>query len=284
MSKELAIIGSRALAVVPARESLIDQYIASMTRRRLSPNTVRLRVFYVQKFALEHGDVLTATLDDLERFLEEHPSWSENTQQTVIASLRSFYAWATRTHQVPENPALDMLNVRVHRRPSRMATDADIRSGLAQATVEEQAMIRLGAECGLRVTEIAKLHSSMRDGAWLRIVGKGRVHREVYMSDELASLLDELEQDPKHSGFYFAGRTGAQMHSSTVWRHIRHTVGVNPHALRHRAGTTVYRNTGNDLRTTQQFLGHAKSTTTEIYVHVERDDLVRASAASRIVA
>ena len=263
-------------------EPLIREYITSMTRRRLSPNTIRLRVFYIQKF-LTHHDPRTVTLEDLETFIEDHPNWSENTQQAAVASLRSFYSWAARVGTIPTNPARDLLTVRVHRRPSRIATDTDIRRGLTCGTIEQQAMILLGAECGLRVTEIAKLHKSMRDDRWLHIVGKGGGYRDVYMSPELAALLTALECRPSLS-CYFPGRTGQAMHSSTVWRHIRDTVGVNPHALRHRAGTVVYRNTGCDLRTTQEFLGHAKSSTTEIYVHVERDDLMRASTASRIAA
>lgn len=263
---------------------MIQQYIQSMTRRRLSPNTIRLRLFYITKFLEHHADPLHVTLDELEAYVEEYRNRSENTQQTVTASLKSFYRWATRAGIIKINPAADLLNVRVHYHPSRIALDPDIRSGLVHATLEEQAMILLGAECGLRVTEIATLTPAMREGRWLHIIGKGRVAREVHTSPELAHILDMIEQLPGHRYAYFVGKHGTPMHSSTVWRHIRNTVGVNPHALRHRAGTTVYRNTGNDLRATQVFLGHSKSATTEIYVHVGRDDLIRASDASRLAA
>lgn len=263
---------------------MIQQYTASLTRRRLSPNTIRLRLFYLHKFAANH-DLPSATLTDLEAFVDSDPDWSENTQQTIIASLKSFYGWAQRAEVLPKNPARDLLQVRVHRRSSPIASESAIRRGLARATAAERAMILLGAECGLRVSEIARLDRSNRDGRWLRIIGKGSVERSVYMSPELAVTLDEIERTTRwHVTCYFPGRSGTAMHPSTVWRHIRELVGINPHALRHRAGTTVYRNTGNDLRTTQEFLGHASSETTAVYVHVERNDLIRASEASRLAA
>jgi len=67
-----------------------------------------------------------------------------------------------------------------------------------------------------------------------------------------------------------------------VWRRLSVLTNTNPHSLRHRAGTVVYRGTGNDLRLTQEFLGHTSPAITAIYVHVEREDLQRASEAARV--
>lgn len=261
----------------------MEAYHNALLRRRLSPNTIRLRLFYLEKFAARY-DLTTATLEQMEDYVFSNRAWSENTQQTVVASLRTFYKWAHKAGYRDTNPAEDLLRVRVHRRPARMATDPAIRAGLVNGTVAEQAMILLGAECGLRVSEIAHLHRSDRDGSWLTICGKGGVFRTVYLSPELGDTLDVVEGSTMRHGNYFPGRSGSAMHPSTIWRHIRRLVDINPHALRHRAATTVYKGTGNDLRTTQEFLGHATSATTERYVHVERDDLERASVASRMAA
>lgn len=261
----------------------MEAYRNALIRRRLSPNTVRLRLFYLHKFAAVH-DLTTATLEQMEDFVASNPAWSENTQQTIVASLRTYYKWAYKTGLISTNPAEDLLRVRVRRRPARIASDPAIRLGLENGTVEEKAMILLGAECGLRVSEIAKLHRSDRDGEWLTICGKGGVYRSVYVSPELLDLLEAIETTTIRHGNYFPGRSGSAMHPSTVWRRISRLVNINPHALRHRAATTVYRGTGNDIRTTQEFLGHASSATTERYVHVERDDLLRAANASRMAA
>ena len=143
-------------------------------------------------------------------------------------------------------------------------------------------MLRLGAEGGLRVAEIAGLRTADRDGEWLTVTGKGGTIRTVHLEDELLEVLRTLEVTTARWGFYFPGRVHEPVAPSTVWRHVRALTGLNTHALRHRAGTSVYRNTGFDLRLAQEFLGHASPTTTAIYVHVDREDMSRASQATRL--
>lgn len=264
---------------------MLSQYRAALIRRRLSPNTIRLRIFYLRKFRGYLGaSLLTATLEDFESYLDSHPEWTLATRQTVIATIRSYYQWAKTQGHIAVDPSVDLLNIRVHRKPSRIATEAALIAALNKGSAAERAMIRLAAECGLRLHEIAALHRDDRTGEWLTLVGKGNVQRTVWVSPELAADLDEIETQAMRHGFYFPGRSTGHLHETTVWRHISNLTGFNPHALRHRAGTTVYRQTGKDLRVTQEFLGHARPETTAIYVHVERDDLRRAGQAARIAA
>lgn len=67
----------------------------------------------------------------------------------------------------------------------------------------------------------------------------------------------------------------------TVYNKIHKAVG-NTHSLRHRAATAVYRGTGNDLRVTQEFLGHASPAMTARYVHVTDRDLELAAIAAQL--
>lgn len=62
------------------------------------------------------------------------------------------------------------------------------------------------------------------------------------------------------------------LHPHAVHKIIRRHAAINPHALRHAAGTAAYR-ASKDLRATQAFLGHSSPSTTAIYVHVAEDDL-----------
>lgn len=269
----------------PGGISVIDDYLASMRRRRLSPNTIRLRQFYIRK--LEEWlpcPLPNASLEMLESYVDSG-DWTTATQQTVVSTMKSFYSWAHRSELTHKNIAADLYNVRVVRKRSRIAADDAIRNGLAEASVADQAMLRLGAECGLRVSEIARLNLEDRHDDYLTIVGKGGRQRTVFLTPELIALLDEIEATTMRHGNYFPGQSGrAPMVASTVWRHIRDAVATNPHALRHRAGTVVYRASGNDLRLAQEFLGHASPNTTAIYVHIEDDDLRRAATLTRMQA
>lgn len=265
---------------------LILQYRQHMIRKRRSVNTIRLRLFYLEKFAAWYGrDLATAVHDDFEAYIFLNPDWSENTQQTATATLKSFYGWAHREGLLDQNPARDLAPIDVHRRPQAMASEAAIQHAIECDDISDRAMILLGAECGLRVTEIATLHLDNRDGAWLRIIGKGNHQRTLHMSPELCALLDEIERTRMRYGHYFPGKSGTSpIHPSTAWRHITAVLASNPHSLRRRAGTMVYRGSGHDIRLAQLFLGHASSTTTEIYLEIEEDDLAKAGDLTRIAA
>jgi len=274
-----------AMTVTKATEStLLDRFSRDLIRRRLSPSTVRLRLFYLEKLAtfLRPLNLIEADLEDIERFLDANQHWSKPTLVSAIASIRTFYNWAVEEDMLVRSPTRKLAYVRVQRRPGRMASEAAIATALDDASMPERAMILLGAENGLRLSEIASLNRECRADGWLRVVGKGGVERETWISPELADALDWIENNSMRWGYYFPGRSGGHAHLTTIWRHISSRLESNPHSLRHRAGTVVYKNTGNDLRATQVFLGHAHPDTTAIYVHVSRDDLTRAGMAARI--
>lgn len=269
---------------------MFDEYAQYMSDRRFSRATIKLRVGYARRFVayqIQHQgifDIRAVTLTDLTAFVHSEPEWKPATQQTVVASMRTFFRWAMIARLVDDNPARMLDPIRVPRTIARIAPDNVIMDAFERATEEERAMLLLGAECGLRVAEIAGLRRSSRTDRWLLIVGKGGVTRNVYMSPELAKLLDRIEMR-RISDFYFIGQSGkGHVAPSTVWRHIRKLTNLNTHSLRHRAGTTVYRGSGHDLRLAQTFLGHASPNTTAIYVHIEDDDLIRASGTTRLAA
>lgn len=261
-------------------------YREHMLRRRRSPETIRLRLFYLRKFEAWIGGDLTAVKhDDLEGYIWSNPDWSPSTRQVITMTLRTFYRWANREGHLGEDPSRDLPPIRVHRRKQRIASDEAIRRAVQCDDISDRAMVLLAAECGLRVSEIATLHIDARDDDWLHIIGKGNQARWVHMEAELIDILDQLEATRMRHGFYFPGRTGARpIHTSTARTHIAAIVGSNPHSLRRRAGTVVYHRSGKDIRIAQEFLGHKTSATTEHYLEVGRDAMVVASRYTRIGA
>ncbi len=265
---------------------LIDDYLAYLSNvRRVSPNTLRLRSTYVGMLAAD-VELLDATTTQLQTWIARpEMEWSARTTNAVTATVRSFYRWAFESGRISSDPGAALRMVAVPERKPRIASLAQIDAGLSSKRREVQAMTMLGAECGLRVHEIAKLHRDERDGEWLTIIGKGGRQRAVHMSPELCAVLDAIEaRMDAGNRHYFASRNGGHVTTETLRVWSRRELGTNPHSLRHRAGTNVYRGTGNNLRVTQVFLGHRYPATTAIYVHVEREDLLRASEAARLAA
>lgn len=265
---------------------IIDDYLAYLTDvRRLSTNTIRLRSVYLSQLAADF-DLLAVTTAQLRTWIADPARrvWSAQTVNVATATFRSFYRWAFEMGRIDADPASPLRTIAVPARKPRIATRDQIAAGMSSKRLEVRALTLLGAECGLRVHEIAKLQKRDRQDDWLTIIGKGGQQRTVHTSPELASLLDDLDARHPESEWFFTSRTGGHVTTETLRVWSRRELGTNPHSLRHRAGTTVYRGTGNNLRVTQVFLGHRYPATTAIYVHVERDDLLAASAASRLAA
>ena len=261
----------------------IDAYLTYLTDvRRLSANTLRLRETYLRQLA-GGVDLLNATTGDLRRWIAEHPDWAAETVNAATATMRSFYGWAVEVDMLTTNPARLLRPLRIPQKRPNIATAEHLAAGISSTDGYVRAFTRLGAECGLRVHEIAKLHTDDRHSDWLTIVGKGGRTRVVHVAEELLLELEALEA-VQGRGYYFRSPVRDHLSAESVRQRLTRATGTNPHSLRHRAGTTVYRRTGHNLRLTQVFLGHSNTQTTAHYVHVEREDLLAASAAARIAA
>lgn len=57
-------------------------------------------------------------------------------------------------------------------------------------------------------------------------------------------------------------------------------MGFSPHKLRHTAATLMYQYGKADMLTLKEILGHANVSTTQIYTHINQEELRRAAEAS----
>lgn len=258
---------------------MIHEYKIHVRSQTRSAATVRARDHYIDKLAAAL-DVETATAPEIETWLHSH-GWAPTSINSALASVRHFYRWAVRYGHLETDPTLYLHRVREPRKMGRIASDQTIVHAVMRVPVDTRVMILLGAECGLRRSEIAKVHRNDIEDEWLYVIGKGGHQRIVPMSPELRDLIQLLPS----RGYLFPSAHGrGHLAPDAVYRRIRRAVGVNTHSLRHRAGTAVFEGTGNNLRVAQEFLGHATSATTSKYVHTTREDLRRAAAASRLAA
>lgn len=260
---------------------LIIAFRQHLRARGLAESTTHLRLILIEQIHKVIPDLLGATNDDLEAYLasRRHTHGAASRRSTRTA-MRGFYRWALRTGRIAVDPAEELAPIRVPRTQPRIANDEAIRRGLERGTLHEQCMILLGACGGLRLSEIASLHSLHREGTLLRVTGKGSHTRMIPVNAELLAVLEELERK-QGEGFYFRGQSGGHMHPQSLNKHIRRLVESNPHSLRHRAASAAYEGT-HDLRAVQEFLGHQSLATTEIYVHTGMDELRRAADATSL--
>jgi integrase/recombinase XerD len=141
---------------------------------------------------------------------------------------------------------------------------------------------------GIRVNESASIKCRDIDlpGRALRLVGKGRRERQVFLTNDwIAGLTgayiearSSLDLDHPHLLFNlrYEPLTPPAMRSrlAKAARAAGLDTHVTPHMLRHTAATQLIE-AGVDIRYIQRLLGHASLSTTEIYTHVSDQALKR---------
>lgn len=259
--------------------AMIAQYKLYVRNETRSPSTIRIRDHYIDLLTKDL-DVETVTEPELETWLRSR-GWSPASTNSALSSVRHFFKWATRYGHLDRNPAAGIRRLPEPRRMARMASDDVIVKAMMRAPLSTRIMLMLGAECGLRRAEIAKVHRNDIEGEWLYVIGKGGHQRSVHLSEEMLDLLNAL---PEKGWLFPSPVNPGPIQPDAVYDRIKRVAGINAHSLRHRAGTAVYEGTGNNLRVAQEFLGHASPEMTARYVHITRSDLRRASTAARLVA
>lgn len=261
--------------------TLINDWITSLSARRLSPSTLRLRRYYVEKLAT-YGHLLSATLQDLQAVLATLSDAAPETMKSVRSSWRSFYQWARRAGHLDHDPSEDLLPIRIPRTVPHIAPDSAIAAAIQQAPLRERAILQLARLACLRLNEVTTLHTDDRRGEWLYVTGKGNKQRRIYVHPDLAASLNELERT-QGRGHYFPGGTQGHLHRETVYKLIVRSCGHNPHSLRHAGATAAY-NATRDLRAVQEMLGHSSMAVTQRYLHIDDAGLKAAALGTALAA
>jgi site-specific recombinase XerD len=93
-------------------------------------------------------------------------------------------------------------------------------------------------------------------------------------------LVEPLRKVQERGGYAFPSVDGGPITPDAMGRRIARALPGkwSAHSLRHYYAGSVYR-ASHDIRSVQQLLGHASIATTEIYTHINDDDLHAAVSA-----
>lgn len=252
------------------------EYVSWLRAGGLAESTVFLRVHHINRFAKKY-DLLTATTEDVIAWLE-NPEWKPNTRQAARASLKLFYRWAVQADLVAKDPTLKTRPVKVPPRAIKEAPQEALLRALETVGDRDRLAIMLAAYAGLRRAEIATLHADNIGDRMLTITGKGSKVRRVPIHPLLEAPLRAMKE---RGGYVFPGANGWDpVGPDALGRRISRALpdGWSAHSLRHYYAGHVYR-ASHDIRAVQQLLGHASIATTQIYTHIDDDELHRAVGA-----
>ncbi|MBO4577140.1 MAG: tyrosine recombinase XerD [Paludibacteraceae bacterium] len=269
----------------------------------LSPNSVEAYEQDLEKlrsFCEEQGiDMVHATPDDLHRFVMEVLSSITNarSQARILSGIHSYYRFLVYHNYIEQDPSelIEMPKREQHLPEVLTVEEIDRMIAAIDLSAPEghrnRAIIEMLYGSGLRVSELTTLRLSriyLNEG-YMLIEGKGSKQRLVPISPVAIEWFGYWLQDrslldvkPDFVDYAFLNRYGRGLTRAMIFTIVKRLAAeagirktISPHTLRHSFATHLLQN-GADLRLIQQMLGHESITTTEIYTHLDIQDLRQA--------
>jgi len=280
--------------------NLIDEFAGYLEAERMaSANTVsayRRDLEGLQEFLDSRGtSLLSAAARDIRMWLSvlQRRGLKRSSIARKLSSARGFYRFMIRQGSCAFNPAEAIsFSMRGRRLPECMSVDEAFSmiehagdDGSFQA-VRDRAILELLYSTGARVSEIAGLDMDRLSLSpeMVRVMGKGRKERVIPFGSHARKALEEYlehrrfllsKRQRQDEPALFINRMGTRLSERSIQRIVyrrRLETGsgrrITPHTFRHSMATHLLES-GADLRSIQEILGHASLSTTQRYTHLD---------------
>jgi len=281
-----------------------DYKLYLQIERGLSKNTiisyskdVEKLQFYVEKYELQTS-AITISKESIKEFIyDSSKKISAGSQARLISGLRNFFDYMVFEDYRKTNPTDLLESPKIGRKLPDTLSVKEIDKLIA--SINETDNLGLGTrnkiiiEClyslGLRVSELIdfKISDLFFEEGFVRIIGKGNRERFVPIYKDTQELISHYLQEirPKlislktNTEVIFLNRRGNPLTRNMIFMIVKKLAeqdgikkNISPHTFRHSFASHLLEN-GADLRMIQEMLGHESITTTEIYLHLDRQKL-----------
>ena len=275
-----------------------------LTARRRSPLTVEAYVREARTLSSwlsgRGAELESANIDGILEYLayRRASGLGSRTIARIMSSIRGLYKYLRLEGLRSDDPTELLESPRQVKTLPDVIKAQDVNLMLGTIDIKtpgglrDRALFELIYSCGLRISEAAALgfDSLYLKERFIRVVGKRRKERILPFGEDASNWLERylaegrpaLEKG-RRSERVFLNRAGKGISRKGVWKRfselrIASGIGGKVHSLRHSFATHLLAG-GADLRTVQELLGHADISTTQIYTHVDADDLALAHEA-----
>lgn len=288
-----------------AIKNLSQTYIKNMTV------TIEqfLEFINVHKFKNKYNSIEDITLNEIRSlnnsdiysfiFFLAESHYQNNSRVIKIEHLKTFFDYLFRIkHTIFKEPFKKINSERklVKKLPKYLSLEESRRllkiyeNSTDEVEIRDNAMLHLFLNCGLRLSEIKNLNikdTSLTDNKFT-IIGKGNKERTNYLNlktkDALMKYLkirDNFSKNNKNDDkTLFLTCYGYRMSQFTINKIVKRAYRkanlddkvYTVHTLRHTCATILYR-AGVNIKTIQELLGHVQIDTTEIYTHLNDQEV-----------
>lgn len=243
-------------------------------------------------------DILkTVTLSDLYSFMSFVSSNRDNTayaRARKVASLRAFFNYLTnKAKLIDVNPTSELESPKIINRLPRYLNVEESKDLLdsvdlvnSEYSARDYAIITIFLNCGIRLSELVGINLSSIKNNSLTVIGKGDKERSIPLNNAcLQAIAAYMKVRPvnnvKDKNALFLSKRLQRISKESVQKIVKKYIkeaGLDPqrystHKLRHTAATLMYKYGKVDIRALQELLGHQSIATTEIYTHLDQEQL-----------
>lgn len=265
--------------------------------KKHSDNTINSYKIDLIEFYEINNNLLNVSEDDVFRYLKYlyDRDLNRNSISRKLSSIRTFYNYLVNNDLVKINYFSDVSNPKKNKNLPHYLKDDEINklfsipdtsTALGQRNL---LIIEMLYATGVRVSELVNIKLKDIDiyNDSIKIRGKGNKERIVFFGSFCKSALEiyldegRKELDKKGSIYLFLNKFGNKL-SDRMIRNILDDLilkagvekHVHPHMIRHTFATDML-NSGADLMTVKELLGHESINTTSIYTHVSNEQIRR---------
>ncbi len=292
-------------------EEVVTAFELDLRRLGRSPVTIETYTRCARKCLASTGrDDAALTREDVRQFVANSvPGKAPLSTAALMVRVRALTRFLAQEGLVPEDPATDLYASRASPRPPQCLASISVRELLKTAawipcatrlnacvaralSQRDTAIVELLC-LGLRASEVGVIRIQDLDlvaqALSVRPAKRGRPRSaplppaaieplRVWVAEGRPVLVDAESRDA-----LLVSRRGRPLDGDAVWQIVRRVAGrcdlrTHPHALRRWFATGLVR-AGANLEVVRQALGHARLSTTAVYVDAEREDLRRSVEA-----
>lgn len=246
-------------------------------------------------------DIASVTKRDIFAYLDYARSANNGPKARArkLSALKGFFGYlCTQVNKISDNPTENVNLGAPKKTLPKYLTEAEslelLKNIQSDFYERDFCIITLFLNCGMRLAELISINlGDFRDDT-IRITGKGGKERLVYLNDACKQSLERYcsvrQSVPKlvdRDALFISRRTGKRLTARRVEQIVARCLqsaglserGFSPHKLRHTAATLMYQG-GVDMLALKEILGHENVSTTQIYTHINQQQLRAAVQAS----
>ncbi|MEM3405588.1 MAG: tyrosine-type recombinase/integrase [Candidatus Pacearchaeota archaeon] len=259
------------------KEEFIEKLEVELKLTKKSELTIRNYKYFNLKF-LEYcnKDIEQLTKDDVKKFLAYISEKSPNSILLAISAIK-FSTLKILGKDLTEN----IERPKKEKSLPKVLTKEEIKKLIETIeTKKSKLIVKFLYSTGLRVSELVNLKKediNFQERIGIVKKGKGKKDRIFILSEKLANDLQEYLNNNQENLYLFSKEK--PLTTRNIQKIIKKTAEkaqinkkVTPHVLRHSFATHLLES-GTDIRFIQTLLGHENLNTTQIYTHVNTQEL-----------